>query len=91
MLFLQMTFADRTCFDCSNVQEFVALADQYRIFEKSISCVEAMNVAAADIDAARFQWHISRSNNILSWRLEADFKRRYRFLPGYHAYSVRAP
>ncbi|RMZ70935.1 C6 transcription factor [Pyrenophora seminiperda CCB06] len=28
------------------------------IFEKSISCVEAMNVAAADIDAAQFQWHI---------------------------------
>ncbi|KAE8842069.1 hypothetical protein PTNB73_00123 [Pyrenophora teres f. teres] len=38
----------------------VVFADDIRrsIFEKSISCVEALNVAAADIDAARFQWHI---------------------------------
>jgi len=29
------------------------------IFEKSISCVEAVNVATADIDSARFHWHIA--------------------------------
>jgi hypothetical protein len=29
-----------------------------RIFEKSINCIETINGAAADVDAARFQWHI---------------------------------
>ncbi|EUC31976.1 hypothetical protein COCCADRAFT_6212 [Bipolaris zeicola 26-R-13] len=28
------------------------------IFEKSVNCVETINGAAADVDAARFQWHI---------------------------------
>lgn len=29
------------------------------IFEKSVNCIETLNGAAADIDAARFHWHIS--------------------------------
>lgn len=29
-----------------------------RIFEKSVNCIETLNGAAADVDAARFQWHI---------------------------------
>ncbi|KAH7087329.1 hypothetical protein FB567DRAFT_343632 [Paraphoma chrysanthemicola] len=28
------------------------------IFEKSVNCIETINGAAADVDAARFQWHI---------------------------------
>lgn len=28
------------------------------IFEKSVNCIETLNGAAADVDAARFQWHI---------------------------------
>ncbi|KAF2824057.1 hypothetical protein CC86DRAFT_63554 [Ophiobolus disseminans] len=28
------------------------------IFEKSVKCIETINNAAADVDAARFQWHI---------------------------------
>ncbi|KAI4708696.1 hypothetical protein J4E89_006753 [Alternaria sp. Ai002NY15] len=34
------------------------MADNARIFEKSVNCVETLNGAAADVDAARFQWHI---------------------------------
>jgi len=30
----------------------------HRIFEKSVNCIETINGAAADIHAARFQWHI---------------------------------
>ncbi|KAH9859929.1 hypothetical protein IAQ61_011712 [Plenodomus lingam] len=29
------------------------------IFEKSVNCIETLNHAAADVDAARFHWHIS--------------------------------
>lgn len=32
--------------------------DESRIFEKSVNCVEAINGAVADVEAARFQWHI---------------------------------
>ncbi|KAF1948730.1 hypothetical protein CC80DRAFT_458789 [Byssothecium circinans] len=28
------------------------------IFEKSVSCIETLNSATVDVDAARFQWHI---------------------------------
>lgn len=34
--------------------------DYDRIFEKSVNCVETLNGAAADVDAARFQWHIGQ-------------------------------
>lgn len=38
----------------------VVFSDEIRrsIFEKSVNCVETLNGAAADVDAARFQWHI---------------------------------
>ncbi|KAL1793264.1 hypothetical protein ACET3X_008246 [Alternaria dauci] len=38
----------------------VIFSDEIRrsIFEKSVNCVETLNKAAADVDAARFQWHI---------------------------------
>ena len=34
------------------------LTHSRRIFEKSVNCIETINGAAADVDAARFQWHI---------------------------------
>jgi hypothetical protein len=34
------------------------LTCDYSIFEKSVNCIEAINGAAADVHAARFQWHI---------------------------------
>jgi len=37
------------------------MANNARIFEKSVNCVETLNGAAADVDAARFQWHIGPS------------------------------
>jgi hypothetical protein len=30
----------------------------YSIFEKSVNCIETINGASVDADAARFQWHI---------------------------------
>jgi hypothetical protein len=36
------------------------MTDNASIFEKSVNCVEALNGAAADVDAARFQWHIGQ-------------------------------
>lgn len=38
----------------------VVFSDEIRrsIFEKSVNCIETLNGAAADVDAARFQWHI---------------------------------
>lgn len=36
------------------------ITDHDRIFEKSVNCVETLNGAAADVDAARFQWHIGQ-------------------------------
>jgi hypothetical protein len=34
-----------------------------RIFEKSVNCIETINGAAADVHAARFQWHIGQSSH----------------------------
>lgn len=34
------------------------LIDDGRIFEKSVNCIETLNGASVDVDAARFQWHI---------------------------------
>jgi hypothetical protein len=31
---------------------------RHRIFEKSVNCIETINGASIDVDAARFQWHI---------------------------------
>ncbi|KAL6706734.1 hypothetical protein ACN47E_005276 [Coniothyrium glycines] len=38
----------------------VVFSDDIRrsIFEKSVNCIETLNRAAADLDAARFHWHI---------------------------------
>jgi hypothetical protein len=33
-------------------------AKSHRIFEKSVNCIETINGASVDVDAARFQWHI---------------------------------
>lgn len=34
------------------------MIDASRIFEKSVKCVETLNVASADVAVSKFNWHI---------------------------------
>lgn len=51
-----------------------------RIFENSLNCIETLNGAVVDSDAARFQWHIGLSSPITSSSTRSRLK-----LPGGHA------
>jgi hypothetical protein len=58
MLSSRTRFANRRYPDCLFQPQ---VADYFRIFEKSVNCVETLNGAAADVDVARFHWHIGSS------------------------------
>lgn len=56
-----MRYADRTF--CYLSFSLNGANNEFRIFEKSVNCIETLNGAAADVDAARFQWHIGKPSN----------------------------
>jgi hypothetical protein len=56
MLSSRPIFADRKLILIATVD--IKITHDHRIFEKSVNCIETINGAAADVHAARFQWHI---------------------------------
>jgi hypothetical protein len=63
-------------------------AKSHSIFEKSVNCIETINGASVDVDAARFQWHIGPLLPLFKVVIVTDLDRRCCFLPSDNARIV---